>query len=62
MTLKQVYNLDLGIQACYFKELSRLVEAASGSTVPPWKAIVGRNAFAHEAGIHAHSVLQNPFT
>jgi len=30
--------------------------------VPPNKAIVGRNAFAHEAGIHQHGVITNPLT
>jgi 2-isopropylmalate synthase len=41
---------------------SRLVSRLTGSTVQPNKAIVGRNAFAHEAGIHQHGVLQNPLT
>lgn len=62
MALKQIYNLDLGIDTRHFHELSRIVERASGGTVPPWKAIVGENAFVHEAGIHAHGVLQNPVT
>ncbi|CAD5958933.1 Homocitrate synthase 1 [Planktothrix tepida] len=62
MALKQVYNLDLGIDTHHFQELSQFVEKASGGVVPPWKAIVGKNAFAHEAGIHAHGVLKNPFT
>jgi 2-isopropylmalate synthase len=31
-----------------------------GFNVQPNKAIVGRNAFAHEAGIHQHGVLSNP--
>ncbi|MEO1133358.1 MAG: homoaconitate hydratase, partial [Cyanobacteria bacterium J06639_1] len=30
--------------------------------VPPWKAIVGTNTFAHESGIHAHGVLHDPST
>jgi hypothetical protein len=30
--------------------------------VPPWKAIVGENTFAHESGIHAAGVLKNPVT
>jgi 2-isopropylmalate synthase len=30
--------------------------------VPPNKAVVGENAFSHEAGIHVHGVLNNPFT
>lgn len=41
---------------------SRLVSRLTGSVVQPNKAVVGRNAFAHEAGIHQHGVLQNPLT
>lgn len=36
---------------------SRLVSMLTGYTVPPNKAIVGANAFAHEAGIHQHGVM-----
>jgi 2-isopropylmalate synthase len=36
---------------------SRLVSEITGLNVQPNKAIVGRNAFAHEAGIHQHGVL-----
>ncbi|KAB8334334.1 homocitrate synthase [Scytonema tolypothrichoides VB-61278] len=62
MALKRIYGVNVGIHTPRLLELSRLVAAASGSHVPPWKAIVGENAFAHEAGIHAHGVLQNPVT
>ncbi len=62
MSLKRIYGVNLGIDTPRLLELSRLVAQASGSTVPPWKAIVGENTFAHEAGIHAHGVLQNPST
>jgi homocitrate synthase NifV len=62
MAIKRIYGVDLGIDTPRLLELSRLVAAASGSDVPPWKAIVGENTFAHESGIHAHGVLQNPFT
>ena len=41
---------------------SRLVREVTGLTVQPNKAIVGRNAFAHEAGIHQHGVLNNTLT
>ena len=41
---------------------SRLVSRMTGYVVQPNKAIVGRNAFAHEAGIHQHGVLANPLT
>lgn len=39
---------------------SRLLSDIIGCDVQPNKAIVGRNAFAHEAGIHQHGVINNP--
>jgi 2-isopropylmalate synthase len=39
---------------------SQLLSEIIGFSVQPNKAIVGRNAFAHEAGIHQHGVLSNP--
>ncbi|MEH2398252.1 homocitrate synthase [Nostoc sp.] len=62
MAIKRIYGVDLGINTPSLLELSQLVAAASGADVPPWKAIVGENTFAHESGIHAHGVLQNPIT
>ncbi|MFC1857710.1 2-isopropylmalate synthase [Thermodesulfobacteriota bacterium] len=41
---------------------SRLVTMITGIIVQPNKAIVGANAFAHEAGIHQDGVLKNPLT
>ena len=41
---------------------SRLLSEIVGVPVPPNKAIVGANAFAHEAGIHQDGVLKNPLT
>jgi 2-isopropylmalate synthase len=41
---------------------SRLVSYLTGFAVQPNKAIVGRNAFAHESGIHQDGVLKNPLT
>ncbi|MEA5619096.1 homocitrate synthase [Cronbergia sp. UHCC 0137] len=62
MAIKCIYGVDLGIDTRRLLELSQLVVAASGASIPPWKAIVGENTFAHESGIHAHGVLQNPET
>lgn len=62
MSLKQIYNTKPGIDTSQLLDLSRLVSKASGSIVPPWKAIVGSNAFAHEAGIHGDGVIKNPST
>ena len=39
---------------------SQLLSSLVGFEVQPNKAIVGRNAFAHEAGIHQHGVINNP--
>jgi 2-isopropylmalate synthase len=39
---------------------SQLLSNIVGFDVQPNKAIVGRNAFAHEAGIHQHGVINNP--
>lgn len=41
---------------------SRLLAEIIGFGPTPNKAVVGRNAFAHEAGIHQHGVLKNPLT
>jgi 2-isopropylmalate synthase len=41
---------------------SRALSEITGVSVQPNKAIVGRNAFAHEAGIHQDGVLKNPLT
>lgn len=62
MALKRIYDIQTNIDTKRLLELSRLVAKASKCPVPPWKAIVGENAFAHESGIHAHGVLQNPVT
>ncbi|HAG80357.1 MAG TPA: homocitrate synthase [Cyanobacteria bacterium UBA12227] len=62
MALKRIYSIDVGINTQRLRKLSQLVVTASGCAVPPWKAIVGENAFTHESGIHAHGVLKNPVT
>ncbi|MEA5583216.1 homocitrate synthase [Nodularia harveyana UHCC-0300] len=62
MALKRIHNTNLNIDTSRLLEISRLVASASGYNVHPWKAIVGENSFAHESGIHAHGVLQNPDT
>jgi len=51
-----------GIQTHQIYSVSRLVSLITGILVQPNKAIVGANAFAHEAGIHQDGVLKNPMT
>jgi 2-isopropylmalate synthase len=49
-----------GVRAEQLYPTSQLLSEIIGFDVQPNKAIVGRNAFAHEAGIHQHGVLSNP--
>jgi 2-isopropylmalate synthase len=51
-----------GIRTEKLYPASQLLSSIVGFTVQPNKAIVGRNAFAHEAGIHQHGVISNPLT
>jgi len=54
--------LDTGINSKEISRTSRLVSLLTGYPVQPNKAIVGRNAFAHESGIHQNGVLKERTT
>jgi isopropylmalate/citramalate/homocitrate synthase-like protein len=62
MALQTLYGAKLRIRTKLLVETSELVERLTGIPVPPNKAIVGENAFAHVSGIHAHGVLEFPGT
>jgi 2-isopropylmalate synthase len=49
-----------GIDTREIYSTSQMLSQTIGFGVQPNKAIVGRNAFAHEAGIHQHGVISNP--
>jgi 2-isopropylmalate synthase len=51
---------ETGIITTELYPASQLLSSIVGFDVQPNKAIVGRNAFAHEAGIHQHGVINNP--
>jgi 2-isopropylmalate synthase len=55
-----LYPVQCGVQRHELYGASQTLSEIIGSQVQPNKAIVGRNAFAHEAGIHQHGVLSNP--
>lgn len=61
-TRQSVFKLETGIDATQLMRLSRLVSNYTGIIVQPNKAIVGANAFAHEAGIHQDGILKNQQT
>ncbi|PYX88114.1 MAG: 2-isopropylmalate synthase [Acidobacteria bacterium] len=56
------YPYETGIKTEQLYPTSQLLTEATNVTVQPNKAIIGRNAFAHEAGIHQDGVLKNPLT
>ena len=61
-TRRDMYGIQTGIETTELVRASKLLSRITGVTVQPNKAIVGENAFAHEAGIHQHGVLQNKET
>jgi 2-isopropylmalate synthase len=54
------YHCDINTREIFSS--SSLLSQIIGFHPQPNKAIVGRNAFAHEAGIHQHGVIANPLT
>ncbi len=65
MALRTRHDLlpyDTGIRTEGITKASRLVSGVTGFVVQPNKAIVGANAFAHEAGIHQHGMLKHAGT
>jgi 2-isopropylmalate synthase len=53
------YGVEVGVDTSQLANTSRLVSNMTGYEVPPNKAIVGRNAFLHESGIHQDGVLKD---
>ncbi len=58
-TRADYFDAETGIDTRKLYPASRQLAAVIGSFVPANKAIVGENAFAHEAGIHQHGMLAN---
>ena len=61
-TRSEFFGLHTDIETTRLYPTSRLVSSVTGMHVPRNKAIVGENAFAHEAGIHQHGMLQHSST
>lgn len=61
-TRKSSYELETKIDTTQISRISKLVSNYTGIMVPPNKAVVGANAFAHEAGIHQDGMLKNELT
>jgi len=61
-TRADFFGIDTDIDTTRLYPTSRLVSSITGMHVPRNKAIVGENAFAHEAGIHQHGMLADAST
>ncbi|MDH5619361.1 MAG: 2-isopropylmalate synthase [Gammaproteobacteria bacterium] len=61
-TRAEFFGVETGIDTTRLYPTSRLVSSITGMHPPRNKAIVGENAFAHEAGIHQHGMLQHAST
>jgi 2-isopropylmalate synthase len=61
-TRQDVFGVEIGADTTQITDTSRLVSRLTGYPVQYNKAVVGRNAFAHESGIHQHGVLRDKLT
>ena len=59
---KESFGVTTGIRLEELFPTSRMLTEITGAQVAPNKAVVGANAFAHEAGIHQDGILKNPLT
>ena len=56
----ETLGAETGVRAELLNPASTMLSGITGVWPQPNKAVVGRNAFAHEAGIHQHGILANP--
>ncbi|EGB13940.1 2-isopropylmalate synthase [Pseudodesulfovibrio mercurii] len=61
-TRKEMYGVETGINTEQLYPSCRRLSQIIGMPIPPNKAIVGANAFAHESGVHQDGVLKNRLT
>ncbi|WP_394826708.1 2-isopropylmalate synthase [Pendulispora albinea] len=61
-TRHDLLKVRTGVETRFLVPASRLVAERTGFEVQRNKAIVGKNAFAHESGIHQDGMLKNPLT
>jgi|SRR6202521_1794920 len=59
---KENFGVATGVRLEELFRTSRMLTEITGAQVAPNKAVVGANAFAHEAGIHQDGIIKNPLT
>jgi 2-isopropylmalate synthase len=59
---KESFGVTTNVKLEHLFPASRMLTEITGAQVAPNKAVVGANAFAHEAGIHQDGIIKNPLT
>jgi len=59
---KESFGVETKLKLNELYKSSRLLTEITGAQIAPNKAVVGANAFAHEAGIHQDGIIKNPLT
>ncbi len=62
MAAESLFGVDTGIDTTQIMKIAKIVEECSDVPIPANKPVVGKNAFAHESGIHAAGVIENAST
>ncbi|MEE6245978.1 MAG: 2-isopropylmalate synthase [Thermoproteota archaeon] len=62
MAAHNLYQRETTINTKLINETSELITRLTGISPQPNKAIIGKNAFGHESGIHVHGILNMPIT
>jgi homocitrate synthase NifV len=60
--LEALHGVECGVDLAQLPALAEMTAAASGRAIPEGKAIVGRDVFSHESGIHVAGLLADPAT
>ncbi len=61
-TRPENYDVETGVDTRQIYPTCRQLSQIIGQPIPPYKSIIGANAFAHESGVHQDGVLKNPLT
>ena len=54
-----VCGYETGIDLKLLSKAAEALLSLSGTSLPPWKAVVGKNAFSHESGIHTAAIIED---
>jgi isopropylmalate/homocitrate/citramalate synthase len=62
ISMKVLYNYDMGLETGRIKELAEMVHKFAGVKIAPHQPLIGENVFSHESGMHIAAILRQPVT